>query len=361
MTVYFRADASHLIGTGHVMRCLTLASALAVQGFECKFICREQPGNLITRIREKGFDVVALADTAGYFDQSDSTGHGHFLKCSQAHDANECLAVLSGGVDHWVIVDHYGLDWRWEKTLISSCMKLIVIDDLADRAHHCHILLDQTFGRAETDYQALVPDSCKLLCGSQFALLRPEFPVLRERSLRRREKCERVKKIIITMGGIDVNNVAGKVLGSLRSAAIPRDCEITIVTGIQFPWLATIENQAARMPNPTSVCTYVDNMAELMAECDLAIGAAGSTSWERCCLGLPTALVVLANNQQLIARKLVDVGAAFFLTTPAKDIDSLWLDPTKLAPENLFQMSLKAASVTDGLGVRRTLEVFMTS
>lgn len=356
MNVVFRADASRLIGTGHVMRCLTLAATLREQGAQCRFICREQTGNLIDFIRDKGYAVNALSATKHSADWDDATAHADFLGCSQAQDAQDCLPILKEAQPDWLVVDHYGLDSRWETALRPHYRKLMVIDDLADRPHQCHVLLDQTFGRPSNDYAPWVPADSILLCGAQYSLLRPEFAAARPASLERRKSRSEPSRLLITMGGVDKDNATGRVLQSLKNTALAAHCNITVVMGAHAPWLEAVRKQASDMPWPTTVRVNVDNMAELMAESDLAIGAAGATAWERCCLGLPCMMVILADNQRLIASELANAGAASILTLPEENSAAPPIDPSIFIPENLAQMSQYAAAVTDGLGAQHVLE-----
>lgn len=355
MKVVFRADASRLIGTGHVMRCLTLADALAKHGAQCEFICREQPGNLIGFISGKGYPVHILPRTGESKDHRDATEHGHFLGCSQQQDALECAPILSANSVEWLVVDHYGLDHNWESILLPHFEKLMVIDDLADRQHQCDLLLDQTFGRPTQDYEHWVPSSCTLLCGAQYSLLRPEFNAMRSTSLARRKSNSQLKNLLITMGGVDKDNATCNILNSLRESPLPADTHITVVMGASAPWLAEVKDLAEQMPWPTTVQVNAQNMAELMQESDLAIGAAGATAWERCCLGLPCLMLVLADNQRLIADKLNSAGAALTLDTTC-NISNPLFDSSTLSSEKLSQMSQKAAAITDGLGVQHILK-----
>ena len=348
MKVVFRTDASLQIGTGHVMRCLTLADVLKAQGARCEFICREHPGHLIDFIRAKGYVVYSLPMES---DADSDLAHSHWLGATQTQDACRCEPLLAGLQPDWTIVDHYGLDARWEKMLEPHYDQLMVIDDLADRAHICQLLLDQTFGRARSDYHPLVPEHCMLLCGSFYALLRPEFAALREYSLQRRAAFQ-LKHILISMGGVDKDNVTSKVLTALRNCPIPHDCGLTVVMGSTAPWLIEVQQQAQGMPWPTTVRVGVNNMAQLMVDSDLAIGAAGATSWERCCMGLPSIMVVLAENQRCIAQALSMAGAAILLDV--KDLDGRNEDLTKLIDTNRFdQVSKAAADIIDGLGAVR--------
>lgn len=361
MKVVFRADASLQIGTGHVMRCLTLADALSARGAECRFICREQPGNLIEFIRSKGYPVHGLplseplgasllaVNEAG---SGPELPHTAWLGTTQEQDAAECAVILGELNTDWLVVDHYALDARWEAALKRHYCKLMVIDDLADRPHQGDLLLDQTFGRNPEDYAFRVPGDCTLLCGSQYALLRPEFAALRPYSLQRRNDSS-LEHLLITMGGVDKDNATGQVLCALQSTELPGNCRITVVMGASSPWLAEVRQQAAQMPWPTVVNVGVSNMAQLMADSDLAIGAAGATSWERCCLGLPTAMVVLAENQQKVAQGLEQAGAVLVLKNPQQILECLPALVASLVSSPVRRATMRgaAAHITDGSGV----------
>jgi UDP-2,4-diacetamido-2,4,6-trideoxy-beta-L-altropyranose hydrolase len=361
--ITFRTDASLQIGTGHVMRCLTLADALAARGATCQFICRAHEGNLIDFIRDKGYVVHALpvaSDvclTTDPAQEAAATSHAGWLGATQAQDAGACAPILAARRPDWLIVDHYALDATWERALAPHCARLMVIDDLADRPHVCDLLLDQTHGRDEADYRPHVPASCRLLCGAQYALLRPEFAALRPYSLARRTK-PALRELLVTMGGVDKDNATGQVLRALRTCPLPPDCRITVVMGVTAPWLEEVRSQAQVMPWPTRVLVGVKDMAQLMADSDLAIGAAGATSWERCCLGVPTVMLVLAENQRKIAEELCDAGAAHLIDSSKLKNHPL-LTPDHLNPILLGAMSAAAAAVTDGLGVAKVIEVLI--
>lgn len=360
LAVAFRTDASLDIGTGHVMRCLTLADALAVHGAVCRFICREHPGHLIEHIRSKGYRVDALPVGAsllvrnGEMPPIDSPPHAHWLRCQWETDAVETRAILTEEEQDWLVLDHYALDARWEKALHGCYRKLMVIDDLADRLHACDILLDQNLGRNPCDYETLVPTLCQRLIGPQYALLRPEFAALRAYSLQRRQT-PILKRLLITMGGIDHPNATGKVIEALKSCPLPADCKIIVVMGSRAPWLEQVHVLAATMPWPTEVRVNVNNMAQLMADSDLAIGAAGSTSWERCCLGLPTLLVVLAENQRNAAHFLEKQQAVTILKLDGDLRNQIQKETALLLshPDIMKDMIKYAAEITDGQGCIR--------
>lgn len=363
MKIAFRVDASLLMGSGHVMRCLTLADALKARGAQCHFISRAHPGHLLGVIRQHGFAVTALPaalrqPTACTQDASDRVNelvHAPWLGCDWQTDAQQTGAILAGLQPDWLVVDHYALDQRWEAALEPHYKKLLVIDDLADRPHHGDLLLDQNLGRQPQDYAGLVPKKCQVLTGPHYALLRPEFAALRPYSLQRRQQ-PALKHLLITMGGVDQPNATGQVLQALKACPLPSDCRISVVMGLQAPWLRQVREQAQDIPRPTEVLVNITNMAQRMADSDLAIGAAGSTSWERCCLGLPTLMVVLADNQWPSARALQQVQAASMIGSVRDIATQLPLSFRALIQDQgLMHMSTAASAVTGGRGVDKVL------
>ncbi|MGX5659524.1 UDP-2,4-diacetamido-2,4,6-trideoxy-beta-L-altropyranose hydrolase [Castellaniella ginsengisoli] len=366
MKIVFRTDASLEIGTGHVMRCLTLAEALSEHGAVCQFICRTHQGNMVDLIRRKGYEVHALPEifpkeVESYFvvGSEEMVGpglvHSHWLGASQAQDVAACIPILTSIQPHWMIVDHYALDVKWERALGLYYRKLMVIDDLADRVHNCDLLLDQNLGRLGVDYAELVPAHATKLIGPSYALLRPEFSQWRPYSLQRRAEYSGLRHLLITMGGVDKDNVTGQVLQTIASKPLANDVRITVVMGANAPWLDHVRSLAAVMPHPTEVVCGISNMAQLMADSDLVIGAAGATAWERCCLGVPTVMLVLADNQRGIGQALSAVRAAYLVDATALD-SGLLITQELVEPRNIVGMSEAAAAVTDGLGVTRVVD-----
>lgn len=370
MRVTFRADASHEIGSGHVMRCLALADALSADGAECSFITREHTGDLNTFIKSKGYTVYSFpissienhvqresllsAEKDNVF--SSKSTYGSWLGTLPRHDASQCLEILHRTIPDWLVVDHYALDSSWESMLRNNCNKLMVIDDLANRKHDCDLLVDQTLNRNAEEYRDLVPSSCHLLCGSHYALLRPEFSELREYSLKRRKRGP-FKKILISLGGVDKDNLSGLVLEWLSSYSLPEDITITIVLGEKAPWINKIEKQVKLMPWPTELIVGTSRMASLMADSDLAIGAAGTTAWERCCMGLPSIVFIQASNQLLVSHQLERKGAAIVIDLQNNPKESLKYAISKFTDGcfYLLQMVKNSAEVTNGTGVRSVL------
>lgn len=360
MRIGFRTDASRQIGTGHVMRCLTLADALRERGAQSVFFCRQNEGNLIDLIEQRGHDVTTLpAPAVGFESGAVVPPNAAWLETDWATDAAATCHALGRVYLDWMVVDHYALDRQWEDAMRPHCRRLMVIDDLADRPHECDVLLDQNLGRLASDYRGLVPERATLLIGPQYALLRPEFAQLRRKSLARRV-CPKLKRLLITMGGVDKDNVTGQVLEALQKCQLPENLQITVVMGSKAPWLEQVSVQAEEMHWPVEVLVAVSEMGRLMAEHDLAIGAAGGTSWERCCLGLPSLVLVQAENQRAGATALQDIGAVITI----EHIDLIGpifseLLASDKGQECLFRLSLAAAGVTDGVGVARVCDELM--
>ena len=360
MKIVIRTDASLRIGTGHVMRCLTLAKALVEKGAEVSFICRDHSGNLIERIRQEGFEVYSLVTKSNcHSEQSEESrkpknAYADWLGVSQQQDANDCQPILEIIKPDWLIVDHYAIDQAWQNALKPYYQKLMVIDDLGDRNHLCDLLLDQNYGSTEAKYQSRVPAYCKVLAGAHYALLRTEFAQWRDASLKRREHVQNIKTLLITLGGVDPDNYTGQILSELPKTQLNKDIEIMVVMGATAPHLLSVKNQAQTMPIKTSVKINVSNMAEIMANADLAIGAAGATTWERCCLGLPTIQLVIAENQHQIAQAL------------AKDHIVLLMENIQQLPGLVIEAKSQrtslvenASKLLDGKGVNRVVSKIM--
>jgi UDP-2,4-diacetamido-2,4,6-trideoxy-beta-L-altropyranose hydrolase len=351
LRIVIRVDASIEIGIGHVMRCLTLAQALKEDGSNVQFICRKHKGHLIENIKAKGFEVFSLE----LFSENKCNNelfHSDWLGVTQQQDAQECASILKDIQPDWLIVDHYAIDKTWQSQLKWTYKKLMIIDDLADRNHQCDILLDQTFGRQGQEYKDIVPSHCELLLGSKYALLRPEFTKWRNFSLARRSNPE-FKKLLISMGGTDPNNITVKVLEALKECNLPKELEITVIMGTTSPNLDKVKTQVHTMPYKTQVRVDIDNMAEVIANSDLAIGASGTTTWERCCLGLPSILFVLAENQKVIAKLVNNVGAAISLELNQMGEICKQIRNTQNQIKSFIENS---AEVTNGTGVIQVLK-----
>jgi UDP-2,4-diacetamido-2,4,6-trideoxy-beta-L-altropyranose hydrolase len=312
--VVFRVDASTEIGTGHVMRCLTLADALRERGDETLFICRAHTGNQCGVIEQRGYPVHRLAATDpvkrnGLGEAQSSPAHSAWLGVDWNIDAQESLAVLArnGGRADWLIVDHYALDDRWETALRHAAERIMVIDDIADRRHDCDLLMDQNLHEnAAHRYEDLVPDGCRQLLGPRYALLRPEFRAARSRL---RHRHGGVRRILVFFGGIDGTDQTSKALTAIESLKRD-DIAVDVVVGSQNPNRDQVGEHCRRMKNVHFHCD-IDNMSALMSEADVSIGAGGGTVWERCALKLPSLAWPVAENQTEQLRMLALNGAVY--------------------------------------------------
>lgn len=365
LIIYFRTDASIDIGSGHVMRCLTLAEALQREGHHCLFICRNHEGHLAHFIMQKGFEYHLLnsADQSKMFKTDEPRlTHSNWLGVSWQTDAQQTLEVVAHKPPDWLIVDHYALDAKWEHQLAEAVGQIMVIDDLADREHECTVLLDQNLGRDYADYKQLIPSNCKMLIGPKYALLRPAFAELRPGSLERR-RSQGLKRILISLGGVDRTNMTSEVLEALIKSALHEDTELDIVMGGAAPHVESVKKQASQLPYQTTVSIDVNDMAERMSRADLAIGAAGVTAWERCCLGLPCILLTLAENQVSGTQALVKSGAAVSLekNIPLNSSLPSLLESLKNNSETLSRMAKAAAQLTNGEGTTKVCRTLLYS
>ena len=333
--ILFLADAGPQIGGGHVMRCLTLAAALSDLGASCAFMAPPPVAQLMARF--------ARADIAQ-------------AACAPA----DLVAAASDQSADIIVMDHYGLGLAQEQRLMQR-RKLVVFEDLPGRRHTCHLLLDQTLARVASDYAGLVPQAATVLAGPTYALVRPEFCALRLAALARRRQGVSGGPILVAMGLTDVMGITARVVEGLLSQAEVRNNPIIAVVGAAAPSLPRLRTLAQDHPR-LSIEIETLNMAELMAKADLGIGAGGSSTWERCCLGLPSITVVLADNQADQTRRLAAVGASLALDGRAADFDqalALALSTGFQAPDILRELGKTASRICDGQGASRVAKAVL--
>ncbi|QNI46796.1 UDP-2,4-diacetamido-2,4,6-trideoxy-beta-L-altropyranose hydrolase [Synechococcus sp. A15-60] len=356
--ILIRCDASLLIGSGHVIRCRTLARELQRRGAEVCFLCRRQPGDLIGLL-EQEFQVLALPEQplVACEGLEGSDLYGAWLGCTQEQDAAQCLEVLAvAGINRisWIVADHYGLDVSWEEQLVAGLPgtdagpQLLVIDDLADRPHQADLLLDQNFFGEATHqrYQDLVPPQCRQLLGPHYALLGPEYAQLHPLVVPRTE----LRQVLVFFGGVDPSNLTGRALEALMDPPLA-DLAVDVVLGLQSPHRQPVAELVARRPH-TTLHGPLPSLAGLIARADLAIGAGGATTWERSCLRLPTLVVAIAANQLPFAEALDQAGHLQLLGVGAS-VTAEQIRSALLARMTESKPEKAAPALTDGWGALR--------
>ncbi|MCG7496842.1 UDP-2,4-diacetamido-2,4,6-trideoxy-beta-L-altropyranose hydrolase [Vibrio sp. Of7-15] len=343
MKVVFRVDSSLLIGSGHVMRCLVLADELKRKGYDILFACTPLKGDMRSFIGKRGFDVVTLPEPKTVIEPATDIDYVSWLQKSVSEDARDFLKTITHA--DLVITDHYAIGQEWQSTIIKSLnCRLFAIDDLA-RYHKADLILDQTLGRSELDYRK---SFARVLTGSSYALLQHSFSNKRERAISRTFTSD-VPNVLVSMGGIDSPNATLKVLEALHNQI---EAKFTVLLSPRAPHFQKVTAWCEKRGNVTHI-EFVSDMASLMLSHDIAIGAPGTTSWERACLGLPNLIVPLADNQKMICEQLVEHGA------------SIKVDICRIAKDLLkgYETTLKCwetfkkANLTlcDGRGVRRVV------
>lgn len=299
----FRVDSSFQIGSGHLMRCLTLAERWQDTS-EIFFISRDLPGNMTGLIEERGYNLLLLPAMEK---DASLTGYAAWLTVKKSTDMEQCGRLLADLRPELLVVDHYALDEEWERAVRPLVKEIMVIDDLADRKHDCDILLDQNYSPDFlTRYNGLVPSGCRLLLGPRHVILRREFY---EQKPRKRDGT--VKNILVFFGGSDLTDETMKSLLAIEKLKRD-DITVNVVVGSSNKNKEAVRLFCAAREQMNYFC-QVSNMAELMQRADLALGAGGTTTWERCYLGLPTLLISVAENQEELSRALGEEGIINYL------------------------------------------------
>jgi UDP-2,4-diacetamido-2,4,6-trideoxy-beta-L-altropyranose hydrolase len=306
----FRVDASTDMGTGHVMRCVALAERLQCKAGEIHFIARAMPEAYQEHILRRGYSIHLLPSATRPADNSGSPAHADWLGADWREDAQQTTVAIAafGGADV-LVIDHYAIDIRWEAVLHHQVPLIFVIDDLADRPHDCDVLLDQDYyPDPAVRYRNLLPSGCRTLFGPGHALLRREFLECRA-SLRKRDGS--IRRVLVFYGGTDLDNLTSLTLDALEPR-LDGGLEVDVVVGALNPYIEALRHRCEGKPH-LHLHVQVTNMAELVAAADLAFGACGAFTWERCILGLPAIVVVLAEYQREPVHALVDAGAVVCL------------------------------------------------
>ncbi|MFJ1258963.1 UDP-2,4-diacetamido-2,4,6-trideoxy-beta-L-altropyranose hydrolase [Cupriavidus sp. CuC1] len=350
-----RVDASIKIGSGHLMRCLTLANELRAQGVQVEFITREHRGNLVATILTQRFACHILPSHSTT--SREDAAHAAWLGCSQEEDCSDTKEILShsGAVD-WLIVDHYAIDAGWETPMRQCARNIMVIDDLADRLHDCDLLLDQNlYANLDQRYSKIVPAACAQLLGPGYALISPDFARQRELALAKKDHAP--YRLLVFFGGVDATDETGKFLQAWGDCTRPTMIADVII-GASNPRAQCLAEKAAALAG-IRLHPHVSNMAEMMAQADYAFGASGVTNWERFCIGLNSTIVGVAQNQLKLAEHLAAFGLIEYLgdwrQTSALVYERVLAN---LAPrsENLAQRRKQIMAQVDGQGTYRVVQ-----
>jgi len=354
--VAIRVDASSRIGTGHVTRCLTLADTLVRRGATVEFVCRTMAGDLHDQIEGRGYRVRRLpAGTGAARSREERTPHAAWLETDWRTDAAQTVDALAPAdqLPAWLVVDHYALDARWQRHLRPFVGRILAIDDLADRPHAADVLLDQNYAIAGDRYAALVPQSTRVLSGPAFAVVDDAYREVRANLRPRAGECARW---ILFFGGVDLQNETTKVLTAIATSPW-RAMTIDVVVGAGNPHREAIAEALRSLPHAT-LHVQVPNLAPLFAAADLAIGAGGTSTWERCCLGVPSVLVATATNQVPTLEALSEHGYVVYLGTH----DRVTVDDYRQAfaiaadADRLRDLARRCMELVDGKGTGRVAD-----
>ena len=315
-----RADASPSIGGGHIMRCLALAEALCAEGWTVTFAVSEETIQTVPALHREGHNCVLLSDT----------------KASSAF-----REAVPDNFD-LLVVDHYGLDATYETDCRPCVRNILVIDDLANRNHDCDVLIDPTLGRNVQDYGGKIPLAARVAAGPMYAPLRSSFSVARGE---KRSAEITPMRVLLAMGATDAGGWLVPLLETIGQLRV----DIDVVVGSSARHFDDI--QAAADKFRANVHVDTPHMAKLMTDADVAVLAAGTTTWEAACMGLAIVLIVAADNQVEVARSMVNAGAAVVADT----VDSAGAAVARLLDDSdaRSKLSQAALSICDGLGARR--------
>jgi UDP-2,4-diacetamido-2,4,6-trideoxy-beta-L-altropyranose hydrolase len=356
MNIAFRVDSSIQIGIGHVIRCLSLADQIKNKANNIFFVTQSMNGSLEQLISEKGYKVILLPWNDEIINhENNSLQSNEYNEIDWLQDSNATKEAIEDKKIDWLIVDHYGIDYRWHKIIAKFTNKIMVIDDLANRKLHCNVLLDQTYGRKFEDYDQLIGVETEMLLGANYALLRPEFSNLRIPAVNKRKKIESISNVLISIGGMDYKNITQKVLDVFLKVEWKNIIEVNIVLNNHAPNRKSIQSflKKTKSHHKFNLLINPDNIAELMFEADLAVGSSGTSTWERCTMALPTIAICVADNQKFISKKLHKDGVHIALTLDDhEEIPCLFTELCRFNdhPDNLKDLSNESIKVCQAKG-----------
>ncbi|SFC24441.1 UDP-2,4-diacetamido-2,4,6-trideoxy-beta-L-altropyranose hydrolase [Pseudoalteromonas denitrificans] len=358
MKVLFRVDASKNIGTGHVMRCLTLANVLRNHGCKIEFACIQRQGDLILFIQQQGYRVAIIPYKQNGLDNN-LTPESIYQNDIQKKDSHCFINKLSVSNKDIVVVDHYGLDHHWASEIKKTACRILVIDDLANRQHICDFLLDQNLHENPSSrYKNKVDLNCNLFLGPKYALLRPEF--YSERPLLKQVN-KRIPHFLVYLGFVDPKDTTSKIIAAIESLEF--EVKVDFVLSELHPNFRELKSKALELEN-IDIHLQPADILSILKRVDFVIGAGGSATWERCCLGIPSILFALTENQKVLAEELSKLNTVLYL----KEKDVVSVDKIKQAiiamvksEAKRLSFSERSQALVDGVGAERVAAIMMNS
>ena len=340
-SLIIRADASTTMGTGHVMRCLALAQAWQDQGGQAIFVLADKSMAIENRLRSEKMQITHLSVEAG-----------------GDEDANQTVDFAKKVTSQWIVVDGYQFGKEYQKSIKKLGFKLLFLDDYGHSGHYdADLVLNQNISASEDLYQNR-EDYTQLLLGMQYVLLRREFWQWQNWQ---RVINSKARKILVTLGGSDPDNLTLKTIQSLQVLG-DQDLEVIVVIGGSNPHYEVLQKEVADLSLAICLQQNVNNMPELMAWADMAISAGGSTNWELAFMGLPSIVITIADNQKAIAAELDRQGVIVNLGWH----QDVTIEQIGLALQELISdrpkrqiMSKKGRELIDGIGSKRAINAIM--
>lgn len=330
--IIMRADARPELGGGHITRCLALADAARFRGADVAFACNPGASAVVPRLDDCGFPVLVARDSGELPVPSEWNGRA---------DA--------------AIIDLYDSTVEDERGYRAIAGCVAAYEDLPERIHDCDLLIDQSLGASAAQYAGRIGVDTTLLLGPQYYAAREEFITARPAALARRQTPE-LRRILISMGLTDVRGISWQVARVVLDA-FPGEVEVILGARAQSrEALETLSREYDRL----TLTIEARDIARRMTDADLAIGAGGGTALERCILGLPSLILVLADNQLALANHLHDSGAAERVSPNAPIEKTLPEALARMTPERLAEMAQNAQSISDGAGAARLAEAILT-
>ena len=330
--VLFAPASGYGVGGGHVMRCLTLAQALADGGARCAFLLAAEGEALLARFSDRAFEIVSLEP-----------------------------GLVSSAVERMqpdvLVIDDYSTTFDLEATLKNSARRLVVLDDLADRNHPANLLLDPGYGRLDADYDGLLPDDARRLIGPDFALLRAPFAARRTEALTR-PITKRPERLCLSFGLSDVDGIAARAV-KLARATLP-EVQIDLALAAAAESLRAVRRMA-QTDERIHLHVNATDMADLMAAADIGVGAGGASTWERACLGLPTLAVIVADNQRAMIQRMAAEGLLIGVDLTQDDFEIAFTTALLRLSDPALRRTLKdrSAALSDGRGAVRVAEAIL--